>query len=390
MTEQRGRRYAEPPLRDPETGEIDGKEVAHRAKGWVAVLVAVAVLAGGLWYGGTTAWNAWMTFRTASDYVGEGVDDVEIAIPRGATIAEVSQILVDAGVVKDADAFARYAATRPSEVETLQAGRYMMKTQLPNSAAFDRLMDPANIVRVMMQLPEGQRLSQQLPRMAEASSLPVEQFQDAVTNTPDQLGLPDWAGNRPEGFFYPDTYELPDQPTAIDVIKLTTTQFNKVAGELDFANRAASSPAGDPYRALVVASLIEREVFRDEDRAKVARVIYNRLEKGMPLQFDSTVAYAVDRSGGGAFTTAEERAVDSPYNTYKNSGLPPGPIAAPSRASMEAAVAPEEGAWLYFVSTNLETGETAFSDTLEQHNAAVARLQEWCQASDANRARCSG
>lgn len=387
MTE-RGRRYAEPGLRDPETGEIDKAEVAHRAKGWVAVLVAVAVLAGGLWFGGTRAWNAWMEYRTAEDYAGTGVEDVEVSIPRGTSLSGVAQILDEADVVKDADSFRRYAMTRPSDVEKLQAGRYRMMTQLPNAAALDRLMDPANIMRTMMQLPEGQRMSEQLAVMAQASSLPLEQFQEAVTNTPDQLGLPEWAQNRPEGFFYPDTYELPDQATAPDVIKLTTAQFAKVAGDLDFEGAAAASPAGDPYTALVVAGIIEREVFRDEDRPKVARVIYNRLAEGMPLQLDSTVAYAVGKTGT-VWTTAEERKIDSPYNTYLHQGLPPGPIAAPSRRALEAAIAPAEGGWLYFVPINLDTGETAFSETKEQHDAAVAQLQDWCRASDANRAKCA-
>jgi len=138
-----------------------------------------------------------------------------------------------------------------------------------------------------------------------------------------------------------------------------------------------------------VASIIEREVSRDEDRPKVARVIYNRLARGMRLEMDSTVHYIVNESGK-VFTSAEQRNIDSPYNTYLKKGLPPGPISAPGRKSLEAAVNPAEGDWLFFVAVNLDTGETEFNSDLNGHNASRDKLNQWCNASDENRAKCSG
>jgi UPF0755 protein len=120
---------------------------------------------------------------------------------------------------------------------------------------------------------------------------------------------------------------------------------------------------------------VQAEARLPEDFAKVARVIYNRLEDGQPLQMDSTVAYANDVYT--VFTSDEQRAVDSPYNTYLYPGLPPGPINSPGSQALEAALNPAEGSWRYFVTVDLETGETKYADTFEEHESNVAELQAW-------------
>jgi UPF0755 protein len=126
-------------------------------------------------------------------------------------------------------------------------------------------------------------------------------------------------------------------------------------------------------------------VRREEDRAKVARVIYNRLDKDRKLELDSTVTYAERLKT--TTTTKEDRKSKSKYNTYRYKGLPPGPISAPGKAALEAAANPEKGKWLYFVTVNLDTGETRFTDTEEAHEKNVAAFQAWCQA---NTGRCGG
>ncbi len=384
-------RYKDPGIRDPETGRIDPKELRHRAKGWVAVLVSVAVVVGGLWFGGTKAWDAWDEFRQRDDYASAtGEADVEVTIARGSNMTQVGKVLEKAGVVKSASTFRKVATGRPDDVKKIVYGRFMLRTQISSDAAMDMLLDPARQIRTLLRLPEGQRLSQQYEVMAKASKLPVEEFVEAAKK-PAEYGLPEWAKGNPEGFFYPDTYEIGEDATAIGILKMVTGNFAKVADDIDLTTVAAESPAKDPYRAVIVASIIEREVFRDEDRAKVARVIYNRLAKGMKLEFDSTVAYANDLTGT-VWTTAEQRKLDSPYNTYldKNAGkLPPGPITAPSRKALEAALHPEEGNWLFFVPIDLTTGETEFNDTFEQHEASLAKLQAWCNANEENKKKCA-
>ena len=372
-------------LKDPETGRWIGKEIWIRVRSGLAVLLSLGVLAGGSWFVYNKSWNAWMEFRTAEDYIGEGVAPVEVVIPPGASLSAISDLLVEAGVIKAAKAFDREAAAN-ADATKIQAGKYLLKTQLPAKVALAMLLDPKNIVRNRMTLKEGQRLSQMVKAMAKASNVSEKKFNEALKNW-KKLGLPTWAKNGAEGFLFPDTYELPDKPNATKVIKLATAQFNEVADDIDF--EAASKKAGtSAYKALIVASIMEREVFRDDDRPKVARVIYNRLKAGMNLQMDSTVAYAVGKIGS-VWTTAEERQVDSPYNTYLRPGLPPTPISSPARKALQAAVNPADGDWLYFQPVNLETGETEFNTTYEGHLASGAKLQAWCTASDENRKKCS-
>lgn len=377
------RRAREPRLRDPETGEWDVAEVKHRTKGWVAVVLALVIVFGGIWFVGGKAWDAWMSFRTKDDYIGAGVDPIQVEIPRGATMTAVGKLLEEKDVVKSADSFRRYAQSRPDESSRVQAGRYNMKTQMSVIAAFDALLDSNNLVRNTMQLREGQRTSEQLAAMAAATKLPVEEFQ-AIAKSPGTLGLPTWANGNVDGFLFPDTYELGSTPTAEGTMKMTVDNFNNVLERNDWVTQATNSPAKDPHSALVMASLVEREATTTEDRQKVARVFYNRLAKGQALQSDATVAYA-NNITGRVTTTPEERKLDSPYNTYldKNAGkLPPTPISSPSEDAMQAAVAPADGNWLFFVVVNLDTGETVFSDTYDQHLKAVAQFQEFCKTSD--------
>jgi len=162
------------------------------------------------------------------------------------------------------------------------------------------------------------------------------------------------------------------------------TQYKAVAKEIQL-EASAKKLKRSPYEVVTVASIIEKEVNREEDRAKVARVIYNRLAKDKKLQMDSTVTYAENLKG--TTTTAKQRQSRSPYNTYRYKGLPPGPIAAPGRAALQAAAQPEKGKWLYFVTVNLDTGETKFATTKAEHDRNVAEFQAWCQA---NQGRCGG
>lgn len=383
MTQRR--RYTEPGrLRDPETGEWNRSEVFHYVRGWIAVAVAIAVVVGGLWWGGSKAWDAWQAFRAQDDYVGAGVNDVDVKIPRGTTMRGIGDLLVQHDVIKSSDAFVSVAQSRPDDVAKVQAGTYRMRTQMSARLAFDRLLDSTYLVRRMITFKEGQRLTEQVALMAQATGIPAEQFTDVLTHRIGELGLPDWSHTNPEGFLFPDTYELPEDPDALAVIRLATTHFSVVATDLDFVKAAEASPAGDPYTALILASIIEREANRSADRAKVARVFYNRIAAGQKLQSDATVAYA-NALTGTIWTSEEQRNSDSPYNTYKHNGWPPGPITSPARSALEAAVHPEEGAWLYFVPVNLDTGETEFNETYEGHLASVAKLRSWCATQPAGR-----
>ncbi|HEY3408418.1 MAG TPA: endolytic transglycosylase MltG [Propionicimonas sp.] len=328
-----------------------------------------------------------MEFRTAEDYIGNGVDPVQVTVPKGATLREISDLLYAANVIKTAKAFDREAEAN-ADSKKIQAGKYNLKTQLPAKTALAMLLDPRNIARNRITLKDGVRLSVQVAALSKATGVPVKDF-NAQLKDWKKLGLPTWAKNGAEGFIFPDTYEVPDKPTAANVLKLATDQFNAVATDLNMED-AASALGYTPYQVLVMASIIEKEAgVNDADRAKIARVFYNRIQQGIKLQSDATVAYA-NNITGRVTTTDAERALKSPYNTYYVKGLPVGPITSPSKKSIDAALHPADGDWLFFAVVNLDTGETEFNNDANGHNASVAKFQAWCNASDANKKKCFG
>ena len=151
----------------------------------------------------------------------------------------------------------------------------------------------------------------------------------------------------------------------------------------------AGVPADQRWKTIVLASIVQREAGSNlEDFPKVARVFQNRLDQGMNLESDATVAYGTGNTHTVWTTDAERADASNLYNTYANPGLPVGPIGNPGDVAINAAIHPADGTWLFFVPVNLATGETVFSTTAEEHEAAVAQLQDWCAASEENAAYC--
>ena len=373
-------------IRDHETGKLDPREIWYKVRAAFAVVLSLAVLGGGGWFVFSRAQSAWMEYRTAEDYLGNGVVPVEVTVPKGATLAQIADVLVVADVVKTTKAFIREAAA--NDDPSIPYGRYNLKTQLPAKVALAMLLDPKSQFHDRITLKDGLRLSKQVAAMSKATRINEKDFNAQLKNW-KKLGLPTWAKQGAEGFVFPDTYELPEKPTAASVLKLAIGQFNTMAEELNLEEEATAL-GYTPYQVVVMASIIEKEAgTNDEDRAKIARVFYNRLTQGTKLESDATVAYA-NNITGRVFTTPAERKLDSPYNTYLNKGLPIGPITSPSKKSLEAAVRPVDGDWLFFTVVNLDTGETLFANDLGQHEANGQKLQEWCVSSQANRDKCNG
>lgn len=381
--------------RDPETGQVNGKEIWYRARSAFAVLLSLAILVGGGWFVFAKAQAVWQDYRTADDYVGNGVAPVVVTIPSGATVTEIGTILVQADVVKKATTFIKVAKANEN-AQSIQAGKYNLLTQLPAATALEMLLDKNNIVHNRMTLKDGRWISQQVSTMAKATGIKADDFTAAFkagAKDYKYLGLPKWSKNGLEGFLFPDTYEVPDKPTAQSVIKVATAQFATVAQDIDLEAKA-NAVGLSPYQVVVMASIIEKEAgTNDEDRAKIARVFYNRLDPKLwpygKLQSDATVAYA-NKITGHVLTTKAQRQLASPWNTYYVKGLPKGPITSPSKKSLEAALNPAKGDWLYFMVVNLDTGETVFSNDKNGQAAANARFQAWCTASQANRDKCNG
>ncbi|HBJ73128.1 MAG TPA: endolytic transglycosylase MltG [Actinobacteria bacterium] len=312
-----------------------------------------------------------VTSRGGSDFSGPGSGEAVVIVVRGDSLSGIANTLVAAGVVASDTAFLD-AAKSNDKAQTIGPGRYTLRQQMSGEGALELMLDPKSRADSRLVLPEGLRLSQSIDASSEATGIPKEAFDDALAE-PESLGIPAWAGDMPEGLLFPASYDLAGDETASAVLKMLVERFNQESRDLDLESRSAAQQL-DPYSVVIIASMIQAEG-HPADYAKVARVIYNRLDADMPLQLDSTVAYGLGITQ--ISLTADQLKSDTPYNTYVNRGLPPTPINSPGTAAIEAALAPAKGRWLYFVTVNPDTGETRFARNYQKFLRDKAVLQEY-------------
>lgn len=372
----------------PLAGHLD-EDSSHRRPrrrglfGCLSVLVVLAVIG----VGGFLLVDSGMDrvrdmFAGPEDYTGEGSGSLVFEVKSGDSSAAIGRNLKAAGVVKSVEAFTE-AAAADERSRGIQVGYYEMREQMSAAAALEILVDPANLVQNTVTIPEGLRVPQVVERLAEQTDLRKAAFEKAL-DRPKAIGLPDFAGGNAEGYLFPATYAFGPNATAVDMLSAMVDRWEQAAEDADLEARAAEL-GYTPHELMTIASLVESEANRDQDRGKVARVIYNRLEtdatNGM-LQIDATVNYALGRDLGLALTT-EDLQVDSPYNTRRYPGLPPGPIESPGDAAIDAAAHPTEGPWVYYVTVNLDTGETKFTDDYDEFlRFKNTELAEYCAGSD--------
>jgi UPF0755 protein len=360
---------------DPEVQPSPAREIVHKGKGCLAVIVAAAVLAFGGYFVWDQATGFVSTLGEVPDYPGPGKGKVTVDVPTGSSLDVIGGILVEKDVVKSSRAWDR-AVRSEERAQEVQAGSYIMKTQMTAIDALRLLLNPGSSrVRSRFTVPEGLRLSAQVDVLAKGTKIKKSNFQAALKR-PQNLGLPKYAKNRPEGFLFPDTYELTAESTATSTMQQMVAQYKVVARDVQL-EASAKKLKRSPYEVLTVASIIEREVNQEQYRAKVARVLYNRLAKGRKLELDSTVVYAENLKTNT--TRPQDRESKSRYNTYRYKGLPPGPISAPGKAALQAAAQPESGKWLYFVTVNFDTGLTKFATTEAEFAVIKREFQTWCQ-----------
>lgn len=305
------------------------------------------------------------------DYPGAGSGEVVITVNRGESLTKIARTLQGADVVKSADAFVAAAAV-DDRAASLGPGRYTMRLQMSGREALQLMLDPISRAESRVVLPEGLRIGESVDAIAAATDI-TKKSMAAALEKPNALGLPDWAEDNAEGFLFPATYEVAGDEDAETMLATLVTRFNQASTDIGLEDRADELGI-TPYEALIIASLVQAEGV-PSDFAKVARVIYNRLEAGMPLQFDSTVSYALDIDE--ISLDADQLATDSPYNTYENTGLPPTPINSPGEAAIEAALSPAPGNWLYFVAVNPDTKETKFTKSYEKFLEYKAQFQQF-------------
>lgn len=311
----------------------------------VALLLLLGLLAAGAW-AAMAAHRAW----TAP---GPLAGPARIVIPRGGT-ERIAEVLTRSGVIRDARTFA-VAAWLTRDRGPLRAAEFAFPAGAPLS----------EVLRILREARPVQR------RLTIAEGLTAHQIRAAIEAAEGLTGeTPPFA----EGELLPETYAYEWGDTRAALVRRAREAMDRALAEA-WAQRAPDLPLATPRDALTLASIIERETGQAEERGTVAGVFINRLRRGMPLQSDPTVAYA---AGGGAPLdrplSRGDLAREHPFNTYRNTGLPPGPIASPGRAALLAATRPEATEFLYFVADG--TGGHAFARTLEEHNRNVARWRE--------------
>jgi len=321
-------------------------------------------------------------FAGPEDYSGEGTGSVLFEVQEGDTTTAIGRKLEAEGVVASIEAFTDQAAEDATAARGIQVGFYELRKEMPAEAAFDVLVDPDNLVQASVTIPEGLRVEDTLKRIAKDTEISLASLKKASEDG-EAIGLPAYAKNNPEGYLFPATYAIPPNADATSVLSSMVDRWRQAAEDADLEG-AAKELGYTPAELMTVASLVEAEANRDEDRGKVARVIYNRLETDATnglLQIDATVNYALGRDLGLGLTQ-EDLQVDSPYNTRKNPGLPPGPIESPGDAAIEAATTPTDGDWVYYVTVDLDTGETKFTEDYQEFLKYKQELLAWCETSD--------
>jgi UPF0755 protein len=337
------------------------------------VVLAGFMVVGGASYLGRTVGNA----LGPGDVSDQPVDvepgvPVTVEIPAGSSGQDIGAILAANGVVRSALEF-EVAVRNVDAAQSLKAGTYEFMT----------LMEPDEVVAMLVSGPaspvfratvvEGLRVEEILTALAESTTHEYQDYVDAllggevstsIRQMPEEPTLSDW-----EGLLFPDTYEFSRSADPEDILQRMASTMEQRVNSIDWT--AWEALGYTKYQGIVVASLIESEVRVAEERPTVSSVLHNRLADGIRLEIDATVLYALGTRDVAEF----DREVDSPYNTYIASGLPPTPISAPGRASLEAAAAPAATGYYFYVLSDLE-GRHAFAETFEEHQANVNQARE--------------
>lgn len=351
-----------------------------RRRHWLTSLVIVIILAAV----GVLGYKAIGIMRDASaqathaeDYKGNGEGEVTVTIPEGASGLDIGDILQEKGVVASGKAFTNAVKNNPKG-DTIQPGTYKLKKKMSANAALQALLDPETKGDHTLTVSAGHTKQIVKDRLKQVGNFTDEQIEAAFADTAG-IGLPAEAGGNVEGWLAPGTYDVTEKATPKDLVKQMVSRTVTQLKDLKV-------PKEDYHAVLTKASIVEREVNDSRYYGQVARVIENRLaqtngETHGLLQMDSTVQYGLGRFGGIPNST-ELADSNNAYNTYVHQGLPPGPIGSPSEEAIKAVLNPPAGSWLYFVTVNLETGETLFSSTSEEQKANTKKLDEYCKKNE--------
>lgn len=300
-------------------------------------------------------------------------ETVEVVIPSGSTATTISKILEDQGIIKDADMF-KLQIKKEDLAKELKAGNYRLSPGMSSSEILKVLTEQQERVAEKLVVPEGFEIKNIVQRLEKMNFSEVSEFQELVsdkanfeTDFPFLKDLPQ--NSSLEGYLFPATYEVGKEDSAKSLIEQMLRAYRRV-----YQNHIEGKLPKEMNlnQLMTMASIVEREARTDKDRPLISSVFYNRLNIKMPLQSCATVQFLLGERK--ANLSNEDLKIDSPYNTYKNAGLPPGPIANPGLKSIEAALNPEQTDYLFFVLTG-EDGSHTFTKTLDEHNKAKKNMK---------------
>ncbi|MBL0937407.1 MAG: endolytic transglycosylase MltG [Gemmatimonadaceae bacterium] len=289
-----------------------------------------------------------------------------VVIPRGASMRAAADSLAAHDVIGSTRMF-RWYASLTGNARDIKPGTYLLPPGAGYATVLDALVNGKGVMATVV-IPEGFDLRDIAPALAKALDVPEDSVQAAVTDTAwvNQLNIP---VPSLEGYLFPATYSFPEGTTAREAVNAMVERFLEMwKPEYDIRLQAMSISRHD---AMAMASIVEKEARKPEERAIISAVYWNRVKAGMLLQADPTVQYALPRHVGRVLYKDLE--VESKYNTYKHVGLPPGPIASPGVASIEAALSPADVPYLFFVAR--ADGGHEFTRTFEEHTKAIAQIK---------------
>lgn len=385
----------QPPRGRSRTGRgrpVPRKKKKRRGRNWAIFTVLLLVIAAGAYFG----YRQLTGIGFHPDYVGDGTTDVVFGVNPGDTVTQIGDDMQTAGIVQSTGAFVA-AGKSNSRIVGVQPGFYLLKEHMSGAAAVTRLTQAGSRVG-LLEIKSGWQLDDTtsttgkvtpgiLSIIAKATCatlngtstcLTVDQLRTAIANTdPAQLGVPDWAvptvaaaapNHRMEGLIAPGVYNLKPGETAAETLKRIMNQSSAQLQADGLPGNSQQSTGFTPYQVLTMASIVEREAGTSADMPKIARVFYNRLQVGMPLQSDATVDYGLDRPM--VATAPKDRPGAGLYNSYGHTGLTPTPVSSPSAAAIQAASQPAAGPWLFFVVCQKDRS-SCFATTLADHQKNV-------------------
>ena len=321
----------------------------------------------------------WFLGSLFQPFHGDGTGQVQVTVPKGSSVSEVGDLLADKDVIANSTLF-QVRVTLAGKRSEIYSGHFTLARDMSYGAAIGALSQPPVKRTLSVTIPEGYTRSQ-AAQVAEEAGIPGDYTTASVKSK--YLDPAEYGGKHAkdlEGFLFPDTFELKPSAPVADLVQLQLQDFKRRIKGVSM--KYAKSKNLTVFDVVTIASMVQAEAGVDSQRGLVASVIYNRLHEGMPLGIDATIRFAT-----GNYTkplTESELAVDSPYNSRTNAGLPPGPISNPGLASIEAAAHPPKTGYLFYVTTPGACGKLTFAKTEAEFEAAVDKYNSAREAAGGN------